>query len=220
MFTNLLVKVAAAPFALLGHLFGGGNEHMNIIEFDAGSAELAKPSQDQLASVAKALKERPQLKLDVPMVFADAIDRPALAAVRLRSELNARELTTREGRRHPDTALELALADPEKHFKLLLEQYQAELGKDNSLPPSVVAVQQTKGKDTPPYDAAITDLNAALLQHVQVPDSDLEALGKERAQAIQGALVNGQVETSRVFIVNAPAKPQSGDKVKVELALK
>jgi hypothetical protein len=221
MFTNLLVKVAAAPFALLGHLFGGGNENMNIIEFDGGSAELAKPGQDQLASVAKALKERPQLKLDVPIVFADTIDRPALAAVRLRSELNARELSTRAGRRHPDTALELALADPEKHFKLLLEHYQAELGKDNALPPSVVAVQQTKGKDPPPYDAAINDLNAALLDHVQVPDSDLEALGKERAQAIEGALVSdGQVETSRVFVVNAPPKPQSGDKVKVELALK
>ena len=141
--------------------------------------------------------------------------------MRLRGTLNARELSTRQGRKHPDTALELALADPEKHFKLLLDEYQAELGKDNPLPPSVVAVQQFKGKDTPPYDAAINDLNAALLDHVQVPDSDLEALGKGRAQAIQGALVtDGQVETSRVFIVNAPPKPQSGDKVQVELALK
>jgi hypothetical protein len=221
MFTNLLVKVATAPFALLGHLFGGGNEHMNIIEFDAASAALEKPAQDQLAALAKALKERPQLKLDVPMVFADTIDRPALAAARLRSELQARELATREGRKHPDTAFELALADPEKHLKLLLEQYPADLGKDKPLPPSVVAVQQAKRKETPPYDAAIADLNAALIDHIQVPDSDLEALGKERAQAIEGALVSdGQVETARVFIVNAPPKPQSGDKVKVELALK
>jgi hypothetical protein len=221
MFTNLLVKVATAPFALLGHLFGGGNEHLNIIEFDGGSAELAKPAQDQLASIAKAMKERPQLKLDVPMVFAATIDRPALAAAALRSELQARELATREGRKHPDTAFELALADPEKHFKLLLEQYQAEPGKDKPLPPSVVAVQQAKRKETPPYDAAISDLNAALIAHIQVSDSDLEALGKERAQAIEGALVSGgQVETSRVFIVNAPPKPQAGDKVQVELAVK
>jgi hypothetical protein len=221
MVTNLLEKVVAAPFALLGHLFGGGNEHMNIIEFDGGSAELAQPAQDQLASLAKALKERPQLKLDVPMVSADTLDRPALAAAQLRSKLNARELATREGRKHPDTALELALADPEKHFKLLLEEYQAELGKDKPLPPSVVAVQQAKGKETAPYDAAINDLNAALLDHVPVPDSDLEALGKARAQAIQGALVSdGQVEASRVFLVNAPPKPQSGDKVQIELTLK
>jgi Domain of Unknown Function (DUF748) len=221
MFVNLLTKVATAPFALLGHLFGGDNEHMNIIEFDAGSAELQKPAQDQLASLAKALKERPQLKLDVPIVSADTIDRPALAAWRLHGELQTRVLDTREGRRHPDTALEMALADPEKHFKLLLQQYQADLGKDKPLPPTVVAVQQAKRNETPPYDEAISDLNAALIDHVQVPDGDLDALGKQRAQAIQGALVSdGQVESSRVFVVNAPPKPQSGEKVKVELALK
>jgi hypothetical protein len=221
MFTNLLVKAASAPFALLGHLFGGGNEHMNIIEFDGGSAALEKPAQDQLASMAKAMKERPQLKLDVPMVFADTIDRPALAAAGLRSQLQARELATREGRKHPDTALDLALADPEKHFRLLLDQYQAELGKDKPLPPSVVAVQQAKRNDTPPYDPAISDLDAALIDHVQVSDEALAALGKERAQAIEGALVSGgQIEPSRVFIVNAPPKPQSGDRVKVELAVK
>jgi hypothetical protein len=194
---------------------------MNIIEFDGGSAELEKPAQDQLASIAKAMKERPQLKLDVPIVFADTIDRPALAAAGLRRELQARELTTREGRKHPDTALELALADPEKHFKLLLDEYQAKLGKDKPLPPSVTAVQQAKRSETPPYDQAISDLNAALIDHVQVPDSELEALGKERAQAIEGALVTGgQVETSRVFIVQAPPKPQSGETVKIELGVK
>jgi hypothetical protein len=220
MVVNLVVKVATAPFALLGHLFGGGNEHMNIIEFPAGSAELDKPAQEQLAAVAKSLNERPQLKLDVPMVSADAIDRPMLAEARLRSALLARVQDTREGRRHPDTAGEVALADPEKHFKLLVEQYKADLGKDSALPPSAVAVQQTKGKESPPYDEAIGDLKAALLGHIQVPDSDLEALGKQRAQAIQDALVAGKVEPARLFIVNAPPKPQSGDKVKVELSLK
>jgi len=221
MFVNLLTKVATAPFALLGHLFGGGNEQMNIVEFAAGSAELEKPAQDQLASLANALKERPQLKLDIPTVSSDTIDRPALAAARLRSVLLARVAGTRAGRRHPDTAGEIALADPEKHFKLLLEEYQAGRGKDKPLPPSTVAVQQAKRNETPPYDAAIADLNVALLADIQVPDSDLEALARARAQAIQGALVsNGQIDPARVFIVNAPPKPQSSDKVKVELALK
>ena len=221
-FVNVLTKVATAPFALLGHMFGGGNEHLNIVEFAAGSAELEKPAQDQLGSLAKALQERPQLKLDVPIVSSDTIDRTALAAARLQSALLARVAETRAGRRHPDTAGEMALADPEKHFKLLLDEYQAQLGKDKPLPPSVVAVQEAKRKESPPYDAAISELEAALREHMQVPDSDLEALGKARAQAIQGALIsNGQIDPSRVFLVNAAApKPQSGDKVKVELALK
>jgi Domain of Unknown Function (DUF748) len=220
IFVNLIVKAATAPFALLGHLFGG-SEHMNIVEFPAGSAELDPPSKEQLAALVKALAERPQLKLDVPIVFSATIDRPRIAATRLRAELVARVLDTREGKKHPDTAGELALADPAKHFRLLVEQFHADLGKDTPLPPSALAVQQAKGKETPPYDPAIADLKAALIDHIQVPDSDLEALGKQRAQAIQDALLSGgRIEPGRVFIVNAPPKPESGDKVKVEMAVK
>jgi len=220
MFVNLIVKVATAPFALLGHMFGGG-EHVNLIEFDAGSADLSQPARDQLTSIAKALKERPQLKLDVPIAYSATVDRPQMAATQLRTELLAREAGTREGRKHPDTAGGTALADPEKHFKLLVEQYQAQLGKDAALPPSAVAVQQAKRKETPPYEPAIADLNAALIDHIQVSDGDLETLGKKRAHAIQNALLSdGQIEPARVFLVNAPPKEASGDKVKVELAIK
>jgi hypothetical protein len=219
-FVNLIVKAATAPFALLGHLFGGG-EHPNIVEFAAGSAELDPPVKEQLASLVKALKERPQLKLDVPIVFSPGLDRPQIAAARLRQELLARAQNTRQGKKHPDTAGEMALSDPEKHFQLLVDQYQADLGKEAQLPPSAAALQAAKAKETPAYEAAIADLNAALINHIEVPDADLEALGKQRAQAIQDALLSdGQVDAARVFIVNAPPKPDSGDKVKVELAVK
>jgi hypothetical protein len=212
-FINLIVKAATAPFALLGHLFGG-SEHMNIVEFAAGSAELEPPAKDQLASLVKALKERPQLKLDVPIVFSKRLDRPQMAAARLREALLARVQSTSAGKRHPDTAGEMTLADPEKHFHLLVDQYQADLGKDAQLPPSAMAVQAAKGKEAP-YDPAIADLNAALIDHIEVPDADLEALGKQRAKAIQDALLSdGQVDPSRVFIVNATPKPDTGDKVK------
>ena len=219
-FVNLIVKAATAPFALLGHLFGGG-EHLNIVEFAAGSAELDPPAKEQLASLVKALKERPQLKLDVPIVFSPGLDRPQIAAARLRQELLARAQNTRQGKKHPDTAGEMALSDPEKHFQLLVDQYQADLGKEAQLPPSAAALQAAKAKETPAYEAAIADLNAALINHIEVPDADLEALGKQRAQAIQDALLSdGQVDAARVFIVNAPPKPDSGDKVKVELAVR
>lgn len=219
IFVNLIVKAATAPFALIGHLFGGG-EHVNVIEFAPGSAVLEKPAQDQLTSIANALKERPQLKLDVPMLFASDIDAPRMAAVKLHNALVARVLETREGKKHPDTAAELALTDPKMHFKLLLEEYQSELGKDTQLPASVIAVQQAKSKDAA-YDPAIADLKAALLGHMQVTDTDLQGLGKARAQAIQEALVSaGQIEPERIFLVNASPQAGPGDKVKLELAVK
>jgi hypothetical protein len=219
-FVNLIVKAATAPFALLGHLFGG-SEHMNVVEFAAGSAELEPPAKDQLASLVKALKERPQLKLDVPIVFSRRLDRAQMAAARLREELLVRVQNTATGKRHPDTAGEMTLADPDKHFHLLVDQYQADLGKDAQLPPSALAVQAAKDKEAAPYGPAIADLNAALIDHIQVPDADLEALGKQRAKAIQDALLSdGQVDPSRVFIVSAPPPPDTGGKVNVEMAVK
>jgi hypothetical protein len=73
----------------------------------------------------------------------------------------------------------------------------------------------------PHYDAAIADLNAALIDHITVSDADLDALGKERAKAIQDALLaDGSVEPARVFVVNAPQNAAAGEKIKVELAVK
>jgi hypothetical protein len=219
-FINLIVKAATAPFALLGHLFGGG-EHMNVVEFGAGSAALDQAAREQLAGVAKALKERPQLKLDVPIVYDTNIDRPKLAAAHLNGELLTREAGTREGRKHPQTAAEAALADPEKHYRLLLDQYRATLGKEAPLPQSAQAVENAKRKEAPPYDQAVTELDAALIAKIDVPDEDLVALGKDRARAIQDALLSdGQIEPGRVFAVTSAPKNETGDKVKVEMALK
>lgn len=220
IFVNLIVKAATAPFALLGHLFGGG-EHVNEIDFAAGSAELPPPAKEQLAAIAKALKDRPQLKLDIPIAYSKTVDAPQLAARQLREELLAREQDTREGKKHPDSAGELALADPQQHLKLLVAQYHATLGKEAPPPPSVEAAEKSKGKEAPGYDAAINDLQAALLDHIQIADADLAGLGKQRAQAIQDALLSdGQIEPSRVFIVNAAPQTGGGDTVKVSLAVK
>ena len=112
MFVNLIEKAATAPFALLGHLFGGG-EHPNIVEFAAGSAELAPSTQSQLAGLTRALTERPQLKLDVPMVASSGLDRPALARAQL-----VRELTQRT-----DIA-QIAIGKPS--FRLALRRNQLE----------------------------------------------------------------------------------------------
>ncbi|MDE2138811.1 MAG: DUF748 domain-containing protein [Gammaproteobacteria bacterium] len=203
VFVNLIEKAVTAPFALLGHLFGGG-EHMNVVEFAAGSAELGKPAQEQLASLEKALQQRPQLKLDVPIVASAGLDRTQLARAAVEAALAARG----------------APADPAKRFQLLLEQFRAGLGKEAPLPASVAAAQAAKKKDPDTLAAANADLEAALIAHAQVPDADLEQLGRARAAAIQNALLaGGQIDPGRVFIVNAPPKPDTGDTVKVEMAI-
>jgi hypothetical protein len=219
-FVNLIVKAVAAPFALLGHLFGGG-EHVNVIEFAPGSAAVDEGANKQLTAIAKSLAERPQLKLDVPIVYSATLDRPELAAQTLKDKVSMRVHGTRAGKKHPDSAVEAALADPKKHYELLVDEFRDEMGKDAPLPESAQAVQAAKRKETPPYDEAIAELNAALINHIEVPDAALEELGRQRARAMQDVLLaDGKVDAARVFIVEAPSKPEEGAKVKAVLGLK
>ena len=60
---NLFVKAVTSPFALLGSMFGGGEELSNI-EFGPGRASLGDAATKRLESLAKALTERDSLKLE------------------------------------------------------------------------------------------------------------------------------------------------------------
>ena len=222
---NLLTKAATAPFALLGHLFGGGEE-MNLVDFKPGSAALEPAEQNKVASLGKAMKERPQLELDVPMVFSADIDRPVLQREGLQDKLVAlqqKDGSGGKGKRADDADPPATLPDPAEHFRLLATEYRAELGKDAPLPDSAIAVEAAKKKkgETPAFDPAIADLEKALMARVEVTDSNLEDLGKKRGHAIQDVLLgSGEIDAARVFLINAAPKGDSKDAVRAELALK
>ncbi|HTL97566.1 MAG TPA: DUF748 domain-containing protein [Holophagaceae bacterium] len=61
---NVLGKVAASPFTMLGKLFGGG-EDLSFLAFAPGSDQLGPDSRAKLAALAKSLAERPDLRLSV-----------------------------------------------------------------------------------------------------------------------------------------------------------
>ena len=88
-FVGLLTKVATAPFALLGSLFGGGEE-MNLIEFDAGTLGAGcRPRRKDSRPSSKALTERPALQLEVPTTYSPDLDRAAIAQRRLEGLLRS-----------------------------------------------------------------------------------------------------------------------------------
>jgi len=217
-------KAATAPFAMLGRLFGG-SEKMNEVDFKPGSAALDDQGHERMASLQKAMKERPQLELDVPMVVSPDLDRPALAQRELQKKLIAlkqKELASQK-KASPSPGDDSVLADPAEHYRLLAAEYRQELGKDTPLPDSALAVEAAKKKkgEQPAFDPAIADLQNALLAKVQIDDSDLEQLGKRRGRSVQDALLgSGEIDQSRLFLINAPAKAGAGDVVRAELALK
>jgi hypothetical protein len=122
----------------------------------------------------------------------------------------------------PPAPLDPALANPLEHYRLLLAEFQADMGKDAELPPTAAAIQTAKNKkDAPAVETAIPELEAALIGQIEVPEVEQQALGKRRTRAIQDVLLaDGGIDASRVFIINAPAKTDDSGNVRVEMALK
>jgi hypothetical protein len=105
----------------------------------------------------------------------------------------------------------------------LLAQYHDELGAKAPLPPLTAAIttaRNTKGV-TPDYVPASAELTAALLERIKIDDPQLQQLGNRRARAVQDALLHGtNIDPVRIFLINGTAKPQAGNTVRLELALK
>ena len=211
-FVGLLTKAATAPFALLGSLFGGGEE-MNLIEFDAGTSALDAAAEERLASISRALTERPALQLEVPTSYSPDLDRAAIAARRLDGLLRSLPKST-----------EAAMADPAQRFELLVTQYQSDYGARTPLPPAALALNATRKseRDQAGFAAANLEMEQAIAGKHPVEDSDLAQLGQLRARAIQDALLgSGSLDAARVFIMGAnPSAPTDNKKVRVELSLK
>jgi hypothetical protein len=160
--------------------------------------------------------------LQVPAVFSPDIDRPALAQRQLRHELIALARSGAgappgHGRsRQPNpapTAGREVLELPGEHYRLLLAAYHNAFGPKAPLPATAQKV--------PPYDPAILEMQSALLERTTISDADLQALGRQRAQAIRAViLAAGGVAAGRVGINAAAAQAPTAGKVTVALGLK
>ncbi|MFV9645868.1 MAG: DUF748 domain-containing protein, partial [Desulfobacterales bacterium] len=72
---NLITKIVTSPFAALANLVGGDGEELSFVEFEFGSAGLLAGQIRKLDNLAKALYERPALRLEIKGV-ADTKIRP------------------------------------------------------------------------------------------------------------------------------------------------
>jgi uncharacterized protein DUF748 len=197
---GLLTKIATAPFALLGSLFGGGDE-LAYVDFQAGSADLPAAQLEQLDKLAHALSERPQLRLDVPVTVLPDEDSKAIATANLYTRVP-----------------QLADGTDEAALRKRLTQLEALYKTSNKVAPEYPA--ETQADKIIDWNARTAWIEARLLEGMQPDQPTLEALARQRAQAVQAAvLANTGVAPARVFITTERGASLKDGRVRMELKL-
>ncbi|MBS0169053.1 MAG: DUF748 domain-containing protein, partial [Nitrospira sp.] len=204
---NLIAKVATSPFSALGGLVGGGGDELQFVEFVAGSEDVGATEQHKIDSIAKALQERPGLRVDVIGVADPARDRDALAIQKITAEVQRR--VTHGGTKHLQTAI-----SPSREFELLSDLYAEKLGK-----------QPTKKEELPggkSVERVLTadEVRQQLVPAMAVEESELRQLAQGRAKAIREQFIErGGLPEDRVFLVEVELTPSTSDQVRAHLNL-
>jgi uncharacterized protein involved in outer membrane biogenesis len=208
---GLIVKIVTAPFAILGSL-GKHGEELAYIEFAPGSSVLDSTGNDKIKDVAKALTERPAVKLDVAGRVDPASDREALKRSAVARQVKAQKFNDLVRSGEPPPSVDVVKVEDSEYEALLARAYKA---ADFAKPKNAIGF---------PKDIPRAEMEALLLQNAKVNDEDLRSLADRRAQVVRSALTDTEhVPSERVFLVaprlDAEGVKDKGKPTRVDFAL-
>ena len=187
---NLITKAVTAPFTLIGSMFGGGEE-LSYLAFDSGRSALSDKAEEKLKSIAKALTDRPALKLEITGRTDPQADREGLKRASIDRKVRVLKLKDLVARGESAEARKVTVT-PQEYPALLKRVYQDE---DFKKPRNFIGLQ----KDIP-----VEEMEKLMIENATVNDDDLIVLGNRRAQNAKDWLVNtGQVPADRIFILSS-----------------
>lgn len=194
---NLVGKAITSPFSLLGVAFGGGEE-LSKLEFDPGVARPGEPQVEKMTVLAKALIDRPALRLDVTGLADPATDLEGIRKAKLLDQLRAVKLKALIKRGESAPSLKDIELSEQEYPDLLAQVYDdADIKKPRNL------IGFAKRLPVP-------ETEALLLASIEVGDEDIKALALRRAQRAREWLVDtGKVPPERVFLVSPTAEQVS-----------
>ena len=198
VFVNIITKAVTSPFAMLGSLFGGGEE-LAYGEFAPGSSELTPTTITKLDSLAKALKERTKLKLDIAGRVDPTTDAESLRLASVDSKIKLIKL--RELRKkNPAIQTQEVVVDEMDRKTYIEEVYSAEkMTKQRNL----IGIAKT---------LAPSDALALVLRNTVVTQEDLRSLAQQRAEVVLDYMEQqGGIGKDRLFLI-APRLDNDGIK--------
>jgi uncharacterized protein involved in outer membrane biogenesis len=187
---NLLVKAVTAPFALIASLFGNSAD-LSQITFAPGSAAMDADAAKAMGAIAKAMLDRPGIRLEVNGFADRATDADALRRQALNRQIRAEKLAAMATRGQAQGTLRDVDILPEEYPVLLAQIYR------KAYPAAAAPSKQTA--PTPP----VADMEAALLAAIPAGDAELTALADQRSRAARDWLAQQGIETARIFLLGS-----------------
>ncbi len=200
---NAISKVVSSPFRALAALTNS-DEDMSTISFSAGNAVLDKTQYKKLTALAKILKERPVLILDIKGTAFQEQDWPTLreaALYDLLKKIRADELNQQSDKKILAEYVKLSDTDYKRLLATLFIEKFPKLAKKSLLgTPELI---NAKAGDF--YEVAKQQLSATL----KPEPPRLKELAAQRARAIANYLVQiGDVPNERIFILDTLIDPK------------
>lgn len=201
---NLFVKAVTSPFALLGSMFGGGEELSNI-EFAPGYAAFDDAAGKKLAALAKALNERESLKLEITGRADPEADKEGIKRVAIERAMKAEKLKDILKKKGEGVSIDSVEIAQDEYSAYLTRAYkEAKFPK----PRNVIGMQ----KELP-----VAEMEKLMLANLPATPEDVQALAVRRAEAVQSWLAEqGKVPVARLFLLPPKVEVVKSDEGKAK----
>jgi len=194
---NLFVKAVTSPFALIGSMFGGGEE-LSTLAFAPGRTQFDDSAQKKLETLARALTERAALKLEIAGYADPEADREGVKRVAIERAMQREKFADLQKKGGDAESADAVRIAPEEYKTYLTRVYKA--GKFPK-PRNFIGLQ----KDMP-----VEEMEKLLLANQPADDEALQLLARQRAENVQTWLIEqGKVPAERIFLVPGKAKAEA-----------
>ena len=214
---NLLARAVTSPFALIsaavGARGGGAADELGYVQFKPGVSDMTPQGKTKLETLAKALADRPALKLDIIGRFDPATDPEGIKRDHLLDRVKdqkARDVSKRGERVGRDDVT----IEPAEYAGYLAKVYD-----DTKLP------DKPRNAIGLAKSVPVEEMERLLLASIKLDDNDPRWLAEARADVVRHYIEDtGKVAPSRVFLVtpklNANGIDDQGVPNRVDFALR
>jgi outer membrane protein OmpA-like peptidoglycan-associated protein len=204
---NVLTKIVTSPFNAIASL-AGSDEDLSTVSFAPGTDVLDAKEMGKLDGVAKALKEKPVLNIEVKGAAFEEQDWPVLREEALLDQLKATKAAELSKEENKKVRIEHVNLSEDDYNDLLADAFIKQfptLGEK-----SVFGTPKLINSDTGDFYKVAKQKLSEIIK----PDlKRLKDLASERSQAIAKYIVQkGGVPNERVFILDSALDPKRDGK--------